>query len=82
MISILGAIIGVILGLVICWMQQKFGLVKFSSDSLLIDAYPVKLKIIDFIVVPATVLLIGYFAAWYPVRYLTKKYLSKDDVDN
>ena len=82
MISILGAIIGIILGLIICWMQQKFGLVKFSSDSLLIDAYPVKLKVIDFIVVPATVLFIGYLAAWYPVRYLTKKYLSKDDVAN
>jgi hypothetical protein len=40
------------------------------------DAYPVVLRLRDFIIVPATVLLIGYWAAWYPVRYLTKKYLA------
>ena len=78
MISILGAIIGSVAGFVVCWLQQTFGLVKFNSETLLIDAYPVALKLIDFIIVPSTVLLIGYAAAWYPVRYLTKKYLSDD----
>lgn len=76
LISIIGAAAGVFLGFFICWLQQRFGLVKLQSESLIMDAYPVVMKIKDFIIVPATVLLIGYWAAWYPVRYLTKKYLS------
>ncbi|HNW56261.1 MAG TPA: FtsX-like permease family protein [Bacteroidales bacterium] len=78
LISIIGAVAGIFLGFVICWIQQRFGLVKLHSESLLMDAYPVVMKIKDFIVVPATVLLIGYWAAWYPVRYLTKKFLTKE----
>jgi lipoprotein-releasing system permease protein len=78
LISIIGALAGIILGFIVCWLQQKFGFVKLQSQSLIMDSYPVVLKLRDFIVVPATVLVIGYWAAWYPVRYLTKKYLSKD----
>jgi lipoprotein-releasing system permease protein len=78
LISIIGAAAGLILGFLVCWLQQKFGLVRLQSESLIMDAYPVVLKIKDFIVVPATVLLIGYWAAWYPVRYLTRKYLIRN----
>jgi lipoprotein-releasing system permease protein len=76
LISIIGAIAGVFLGFVICWLQQTFGLVKLQSESLIMDAYPVVMKLKDFIIVPFTVLLIGYWAAWYPVRFLTKKFLK------
>ena len=78
LISIIGAISGIILGFVVCWLQQTYGFVKLNSQSLIMDSYPVVLKLKDFIIVPATVLLIGYWAAWYPVRFLTKKYLNKD----
>lgn len=78
MISIIGAFAGVLLGFLICFLQKEYGLIKLQSDSLIIDSYPVVMKIKDFIIVPATVLLIGYWAAWYPVRYLTKKYLKKN----
>ena len=78
LISIIGAFSGIILGFVICWLQQTYGLVKLHSESLIMDSYPVVMKIKDFIIVPGTVLLIGYWAAWYPVRFLTKKYLNKD----
>jgi len=78
LISIIGAISGIILGFAICWLQQTYGLVKLNSQSLIMDSYPVVLKLKDFIIVPVTVLLIGYWAAWYPVRFLTKKYLNKD----
>jgi lipoprotein-releasing system permease protein len=78
LISIIGAISGIILGFVVCWLQQTYGLVKLNSQSLIMDSYPVVMKIKDFIVVPGTVLLIGYWAAWYPVRFLTKKYLTKN----
>ena len=77
LISIIGAA-GIILGFIICWLQQTYGLVKLQSDSLIMDSYPVVMKLKDFIIVPGTVLLIGYWAAWYPVRFLTKKFLSRD----
>jgi lipoprotein-releasing system permease protein len=78
LISIIGAFTGIILGFIVCWIQQRFGLIKLQSDSLIMDAYPVVMEVKDFIIVPATVLLIGFWAAWYPVRYLTKKFLKKD----
>jgi lipoprotein-releasing system permease protein len=78
LISIIGAFTGIILGFIICWLQQTYGLVKLHSESLIMDSYPVVMKIKDFIIVPGTVLLIGYWAAWYPVRFLTKKFLNKD----
>jgi len=78
LISIIGAIAGILLGFVICWMQQRFGLVRLQSDTLILDAYPVVMKIKDFLIVPATVLLIGFWAAWYPVRFLTRKYLTRN----
>jgi len=78
LISIIGALSGIILGFIVCWLQQNYGLVKLNSQSLIMDSYPVVMKLKDFIIVPVTVLLIGYWAAWYPVRFLTKKYLNKD----
>ena len=79
LISIIGAIAGLILGFIVCWIQQTYGIVKLPSDSLIMDHYPVIMKMRDFIIVPVTVLVIGYWAAWYPVRYLTKKYLKKNE---
>lgn len=79
LISVIGAVAGIILGFLICWLQQRYGLVKLQSESLIMDSYPVVLKLKDFIVVPLTVLMIGYWAAWYPVRFLTKKYLNKNN---
>jgi len=78
LISIIGTVLGIILGFVVCWLQLRYGLVKLNSESLIMDAYPVVMKVKDFIIVPGTVLIIGYMAAWYPVRYLTKKFLNKD----
>jgi lipoprotein-releasing system permease protein len=79
LISIIGAFAGLILGFIMCWLQQTYGFVKLHSDTLIMDSYPVVMKFIDFIIVPATVLMIGFWAAWYPVRFLTKKYLNKNE---
>jgi len=78
LISIFGAVAGILLGFAVCWVQQRYGLVRLQSDSLIVNAYPVVMKVRDFIIVPATVLLIGFWAAWYPVRFLTRKYLKND----
>lgn len=79
LISIIGAATGLLAGFIICWLQQTYGFVKLQGDSLIMDAYPVVIELQDLIIVPATVLLIGYWAAWYPVRFLTRKYLKKDE---
>jgi lipoprotein-releasing system permease protein len=79
LISIFGALIGLILGFIICWLQERYGLIRLNSESLIMQSYPVIMKLKDFIIVPFTVLLIGYWAAWYPVRFLTKKYLLKNE---
>jgi ABC-type lipoprotein release transport system permease subunit len=79
MISIIGALAGIVFGFTICWIQQRFGLIRLNSESLIMGAYPITMKLKDFIIVPATVLLIGFWAAWYPVRFLTKKYLLKNE---
>lgn len=79
LISIIGAAAGLLLGFIICWLQLRFGFLKLSGETMVLKSYPVALKLKDFIIVPATVLLIGYWAAWYPVRYLTKKYLLRKE---
>jgi lipoprotein-releasing system permease protein len=77
MISILGAIFGLIIGSLIAWLQAKFGLIKLSgSGSFIIDSYPVVYKLQDVLKVFFTVLLIGFLAAWYPVKYISNKFLN------
>jgi lipoprotein-releasing system permease protein len=80
LISIIGAAAGLLLGFIICWLQMRFGFIKLNGETMVLKSYPVALKLKDFIIVPATVLLIGYWAAWYPVRYLTKKYLLRKEI--
>jgi ABC-type lipoprotein release transport system permease subunit len=79
MISFLGALLGLVLGLAVCWLQIKYGFVKLQgSGSFIIDAYPVSIRVPDIIFVFITVLVIGYLAAWYPVRFIIKKYLPEN----
>jgi len=79
LISIIGTAAGVILGFIICWIQQEYGVVRLNTSTLIMESYPVVMKARDFIIIPATVLLIGFWAAWYPVRFLTRKYLGKHE---
>jgi lipoprotein-releasing system permease protein len=76
MISGFGAIVGTLLGFLICWIQLKFGVVKLSgSGSFIIDAYPVAIQFSDIFFSFLTVLAIGFFAAWYPVKLMVNRYL-------
>jgi len=79
LISLTGAIAGLILGVFIIWLQQKFGFIKLQgSGSFVIDTYPVKIVPFDFLLVLSTVIGIGYIAAWYPVRYISRKFLKQE----
>lgn len=77
MISIIGAITGIILGLALCLIQQHFGLLRLgnTSGTFVVDAYPVIVAASDIIFVFFTVLIIGFLGALYPVHYLSKKWL-------
>jgi len=78
MISAIGAVIGIILGLALCWAQQTFGLVKLgsSSASFVVNAYPVSVHPEDVILIFITVLVVGFLSVWYPVRYFAKRLLD------
>ena len=77
LISAIGTISGLTIGFIVCLLQQKFSIIKLSGDSLLLNAYPVEMRMTDFFIVAVTVMSIGYWAAWYPVRYLSNKFLKK-----
>lgn len=71
-ISAIGAVVGILLGLLLCWLQQEFGLVHMgdSAGSFVVNAYPVSVHYDDVAIVFVTVLLIGWGAAWIPTREL------------
>ncbi len=74
LISILGAIGGLILGTLVCFLQIKFGLVG-DGNNIILSEYPVKLEFWDYTFTFITVLVIGFAASWYPVKHITKKHL-------
>ena len=79
-IAFLGAIAGLIIGTTLCLLQQEFGIVKLQgSESFVIDAYPVKILFTDILLVFLTVSVIGLIASWYPIRFITRKYLSTEN---
>lgn len=77
MISTFGAVIGVVIGLLICWGQATFGWLKLgaASGTFVVDAYPVSVHFTDVALILITVIAVGYLSVWYPVRYLSKKLL-------
>jgi len=76
MISTSGALLGTLLGLIVCWLQMHFGIIKLQgSGSFIIDAYPIVVKTGDVMLTLVAVMIIGFAAAWYPVRYFTRKHV-------
>lgn len=78
MISAIGAVIGILLGLLLCWIQQTFEVIKLGSQagSFIVPAYPVSVHPWDVVLVFITVMAVGFLAVWYPVRYFSKRLLS------
>ena len=77
-IAVIGAVIGIALGLLLCWLQQRYGLVALgeSSGSFVVNAYPVSVHYTDVVVIFFTVIAVGWLAVWYPVRYLSRRLLA------
>ena len=77
MIAAVGAVVGILLGLLLCWLQQEFGLVGMggSTGMFVINAYPVSVHYSDILVIFLTVIAVSWVAVWYPVRYFSRKLL-------
>ncbi len=75
LINIFGGGAGLMTGMILCFLQQQFGLVELQGT--IVDHYPVKMEFSDFLSVFLIVLMIGTAASWLPVHYLTRKYFTR-----
>lgn len=75
LISVVGAIIGLLIGVGLCLLQQHFQLIKFGrqAGTYIIDAYPVSVHPLDLLLVFLTVIAVGFLSVWWPVHRLTRK---------
>lgn len=74
LICIIGAVSGIILGIIICLIQQHYGIITLgnSAAQFAITAYPVQVQLIDVIIIFITVIVIGFIAVWWPIQRLSK----------
>ena len=68
LLALIGTAAGMVLALIIAVLQIKFHLIPLQGGSFLIDYFPVKLRLVDFILVSATVFVIALLASWLPSR--------------
>ena len=80
MIAVAGAVTGIVLGLLLCWIQETFGVVRLgdSSGNFIVDSYPVSVHFWDIVIIFFTVIAVGWLAVWYPVRYMSKRLLNDE----
>ncbi len=71
-ISFAGAIVGLIFGGTICYIQERFGLIKMGMQSAIIDAYPVKMQIQDFVLTAIAIIIITLVASYLPAKRAAK----------
>ncbi len=77
LISLIGVITGLTIGIILVLLQQHFGLVKFGGgNNFVVDAYPVALEVPDIFYSLFTVTTIGFIAALYPVKIIVNKYFN------
>ena len=79
LISLFGALAGIVLGLLLCYIQQRFGIISLGGGNggFIVDAYPVSVHVTDVVLIFITVITVGFLSVWYPVHYLTRRLLKK-----
>ena len=76
-ITVIGTISGLLLGIALVLIQQYFGIITLGNGGMFVSSsYPVSLEMGDIIITAFTVLLVGFISAVYPIRYLSKKVLA------
>lgn len=78
LVSVLGSLLGLVLGLLVCLGQMQYGWLKFPG-SFAIDSYPVELRVGSLVAIFVTVLVIGMGASWLPVKLLPRKYYQLNE---
>jgi ABC-type lipoprotein release transport system permease subunit len=75
LIAFIGIIGGIVVGLILCLLQQHFGWLRLSDTpgAYVIDAYPVRVLFSDVIIVFVVVSIIAMLTVLYPVRNLNKR---------
>ena len=78
LISAIGAVVGIVVGLLLCWLQQQFGIIALghSEGSFIVNAYPVSVHPWDVVLVFVTVLAVSFLSAWYPVHHFARRLLT------
>jgi lipoprotein-releasing system permease protein len=78
LVIIIGAILGVVMGLLLCWLQQQYGLLSLGGveDAFVVQSYPVKIKISDIFIVLVTVFSIGLISSFIPSRRINETFAS------
>lgn len=70
LIAMLGALIGLVLGTVLCLIQEYFGVITLPSSEFIVNAYPVDLQAIDLVLIFITVSFMGFLTAYYPAKQI------------
>ncbi|MDR2627197.1 MAG: ABC transporter permease [Dysgonamonadaceae bacterium] len=80
MIPVMGGLAGMVIGLFLCLIQEMFGLIKMgeSSGIFVVDAYPVRVAAADLLYIFITVVVLGFFVAFYPVKRIRKQLKERD----
>jgi lipoprotein-releasing system permease protein len=68
LLAMLGAVLGIIVAVILCWLQVQFHLVPLQGDTFVVSYYPIKMKWQDFVLVVVTVTIVSVIAAWFPAR--------------
>lgn len=72
LVSFIGAIVGLVLGGIICFMQERYGIIKMGMESSIIDAYPVKMQLSDFVLTAVSIIIITLLASYLPAKRAAK----------
>ena len=76
LIAAYGALIGIILGIILCLIQHHFGIISLGNN-FIVEAYPVKVHVTDILLIFITVLAVGFLSVIYPVKYMSKRLMQR-----
>ncbi len=76
LIAAFGALIGIVIGIVLCLIQHHFGIISLGNN-FIVEAYPVSVHFTDILLIFITVLIVGFLSVIYPVKYMSKRLMQR-----
>ena len=77
LIALLGALVGLVLGIILCLLQQQFGFIGLGDGQFVVSTYPVRVQFTDIILVLASVLFVSAISVWLPIRLLNRFFYNR-----